>query len=110
MINTLHAKGKGISLLQKPEKIYLENTNLSYALQLGSIRESFLLNQLVNSGHALSYPNQGDFFVDNKIIEVGGKLKSDKQITGISNAYIASDDILAGAGNKIPLWLFGFLY
>lgn len=49
MINTLHAKGKGISLLQKPEKIYLKNTNLSYALQLepntGSIRECFLLNQ-----------------------------------------------------------------
>lgn len=114
MINTLHAKGKGISLLQKPEKIYLENTNLSYALQLdpniGSIRESFLLNQLINSGHKVSYPKQGDFFVDNKIIEVGGKMKSSKQIYGISNAYIASDDILAGAGNKIPLWLFGFLY
>lgn len=114
MINSLHAKGKGISLLQKPEKIYLENTNLSYALQLnpniGSIRESFLLNQLINSGHKVFYPKQGDFFVDNKIIEVGGKLKSGKQINGISNAYIASDDILAGAGNKIPLWLFGFLY
>src|SRR5690242_15558727 len=80
MINTLHAKGKGISLLQKPEKIYQENTNLSYALQLepntGSIRECFLLNQLVNGGYEVSYPKQGDFFVDNKIIEVGGKLKS----------------------------------
>jgi len=114
LINTLHAKGKGISLLQKPEKIYLENTNLSYALQLdpniGSIRESFLLNQLINSGYKVYYPKQGDFFVDNKIIEVGGKLKSGKQLSGISNAIIAADDILAGAGNKIPLWLFGFLY
>ncbi|HUZ57310.1 MAG TPA: AAA family ATPase [Hanamia sp.] len=114
LINTLHAKGKGISLLQKPEKIYLENTNLSYALQLdpniGSIRESFLLNQLINSGYKVYYPKEGDFFVDNKIIEVGGKLKSGKQLSGISKAYIASDDILAGAGNKIPLWLFGFLY
>lgn len=114
MINTLHAKGKGISLLQKPEKIYLENTNLSYALQLepntGSIRECFLLNQLINGGYEVSYPKQGDFFVDNKIIEVGGKLKSGKQISGLTNAYIASDNILAGAGNKIPLWLFGFLY
>ena len=114
MINTLHAKGKGISLLQKPEKIYLENTNLSYALQLepniGSIRECFLLNQLINGGYEVSYPKQGDFFVDNKIIEVGGKLKSGKQISGVGNAYIASDNILAGAGNKIPLWLFGFLY
>lgn len=114
LINTLHARGKGTSLLQKPEKIYLENTNLFYALKLepniGSIRESFLLNQLINSGHKVFYPKQGDFFVDNKIIEVGGKLKSGKQISGIDKAYIASDDILAGAGNKIPLWLFGFLY
>ena len=114
MINTLHAKGKGISLLQKPEKIYLENTNLSYALQLnpdiGSIRESFLLNQLINSGHKVYYPKQGDFFVNNKVIEVGGKQKSGKQIRGTDKAYIAADDILAGAGNKIPLWLFGFLY
>lgn len=114
LINTLHAKGKGISLLQKPEKIYLENTNLSYALQLnpdiGSVRESFILNQLINSGHKVFYPKQGDFFVDKYTIEVGGRQKANKQLTGVSHAFIASDDILAGAGNKIPLWLFGFLY
>ncbi|MEO5649187.1 MAG: AAA family ATPase, partial [Ginsengibacter sp.] len=114
LINTLHAAGKGISLLQKPEKIYLENTNLFYALKsdpnIGSIRESFLLNQLINSGHKVFYPQKGDFLVDEKIIEVGGKLKSGKQLNGIEKAYIASDDILTGAGNKIPLWLFGFLY
>jgi hypothetical protein len=114
LINTIHSKGKGVSLLQKPEKIYLENTNLSYALQLnpdiGSIRESFLLNQLINSGHKVFYPKKGDFFVEEKIIEVGGKLKSGKQIAGIDEAYIAADGILTGAANKIPLWLFGFLY
>ena len=85
-----------------------------YALKpdpnIGSIRESFLLNQLINSGHKVFYPKKGDFFVDEKIIEVGGKLKSAKQLNGIEKAYIASDDILSGAGNKIPLWLFGFLY
>jgi len=114
LINSLHAQGKGISLLKKPEKIYLENTNLFYALKpdpnMGSIRESFLLNQLVNSGHSVFYPKKGDFWVDEIIIEAGGKLKSPKQISGIDNAYIAADDILTGAGNKIPLWLFGFLY
>jgi hypothetical protein len=114
LINTIHSKSKGVSLLQKPEKIYLENTNLSYALQLnpdiGSIRESFLLNQLINSGHKVFYPKKGDFFVEEKIIEVGGKLKSGKQIAGIDEAYIAADGILTGAANKIPLWLFGFLY
>ena len=114
MINTLFASGKGISLLQKPEKIYLENTNLSYAFKsnpnIGTLRESFLLNQLINSGHEVFYPKQGDFIVDNKIIEAGGKEKTVKQISGLENAFLASDDILSGSGNKIPLWLFGFLY
>ncbi|HRQ51213.1 MAG TPA: HTH domain-containing protein, partial [Agriterribacter sp.] len=114
LINSLHAQGKGISLLQKPEKMYLENTNLFYALKpdpnIGSIRESFLLNQLVNSSHRVFYPKKGDFWVDEIIIETGGKLKSSKQVSGIDNAYIADDNILTGAGNKIPLWLFGFLY
>jgi len=107
-------RGKGISLLQKPEKIYLENTNLSYALEInpdiGSIRESFILNQLINSGHKVFYPKRGDFFVDKYTIEVGGRQKANKQAAGIDEAYVAADDILAGAGNKIPLWLFGFLY
>ncbi|HRN55926.1 MAG TPA: hypothetical protein PLL71_05710, partial [Agriterribacter sp.] len=77
---------------------------------IGSIRESFLLNQLVNSSHRVFYPKKGDFWVDEIIIETGGKLKSWKQVSGIDNAYIADDNILTGAGNKIPLWLFGFLY
>lgn len=114
LINMLHAKGKGVSLLQKPEKIYLENTNLSYALQLnpdpGSLRETFLLNQMINGGLQAFYPKQGDFYVDGYTIEVGGKDKSNKQITGIEKTYIAADNVLSGAANIIPLWLFGFLY
>lgn len=67
---------------------------------IGSIRDSFLLNQLINGGYKVFYPKIGDFFVDENIIEVGGKLKSGKQIAGLGKAYIASDDILAGAGKK----------
>lgn len=67
---------------------------------IGNIRESFLLNKLINSGRKVFYPKSADFFVDKKIIEVGGKLKSGKQIAGIDKAYISSDDILAGAGRK----------
>jgi predicted AAA+ superfamily ATPase len=105
----------GISKLNKPEKVYLNNPNLSYALSMGSvnsgnIRETFLFNQL-KVGHKVLYSPSGDFFVDGTYtIEVGGKNKTKKQIATTENAYIASDNIEYSNYNKIPLWLFGFLY
>ncbi|MCK5774600.1 MAG: hypothetical protein KAH25_00400 [Bacteroidales bacterium] len=58
-----------------------------------------------------STPKQGDFLVDQKYhFEIGGKKKDYKQIANIENSFIAADDIEYGFGNKIPLWLFGFLY
>ncbi|MCD4789845.1 MAG: AAA family ATPase [Bacteroidales bacterium] len=115
IICLLTADTFGINYLVKPEKIFLENTNLMYALEpdmtnVGTMRETFFLNQL-NVKHKVSYPKQGDFLIDNKyIFEIGGKNKTQKQIAGIENAYIAADDIEYGYKNKIPLWLFGFLY
>ncbi len=104
----------GINFMNKPEKLYLDNTNIAYALanntDLGTLRETFFLNQ-VSAVNSVTYPKTGDFFVDGKyLIEVGGKSKNYKQISGINNSYIAADDIENGFGNKIPLWLFGFLY
>jgi uncharacterized protein len=105
----------GINFLNKPDKLYLENTNLAYALQnnnanTGSLRETFFLNQ-VSQNHSVTLPKQGDFLVDNKYtFEVGGKNKTSKQIAGLENAFIVADDIDFGFQNKIPLWLFGFLY
>lgn len=112
---SLHKNSFGVSLLQKPEKIFLENTNFMYALSgsepnTGSLRETFFLNQLKEK-HKLSYPEKGDFFIDEKYtFEIGGKNKNAEQINGLKNAYIAADDIEFGSGNTIPLWLFGFLY
>lgn len=103
----------GISKLNKPEKVYLNNPNLAYALSQSSvnaenIRETFLFNQLKVS-HKVLYSDAGDFLVDGMYtIEVGGKNKTNRQITGLNNAFIASDNIEYHSGNKIPLWLFGF--
>lgn len=116
LIKSLTASGKSISTLQKPDKIYLENTNLQEALapgntDKGTMRESFFLNQLEHSGHRITLPLAGDFLAnDQYTFEVGGKDKSGSQIKGIKDAWIAADDIETGALNKIPLWLFGFLY
>ncbi len=75
------------------------------------MRESFFLNQLDYSGHRVALPPAGDFMVDEQYtFEVGGKDKSIQQIKDIKNAWVAADDIETGALNKIPLWLFGFLY
>jgi len=107
-------KKKGISSLAKPEKLYLNNTNLSYALcdepEIGTIRESFFANQLKES-HDLSSSKQGDFIVNGKYtFEIGGKNKGFKQIKDMQNSFVVQDIDSTEDNRKIPLWLFGFLY
>lgn len=115
LLNTLDKEAKGLKKLQKPSKIYLNNSNLLNCLffdkpNIGTQRETFFLNQ-TRSIHQVNYPNKGDFIVDSKhTFEVGGKNKSSQQIADVPNSYIVADDIEIGHGNKIPLWLFGFLY
>ncbi|MBQ9431701.1 MAG: hypothetical protein IJU44_09140 [Kiritimatiellae bacterium] len=80
-------------------------------LDTGCLRETFVLNQLRSAGHEVLYPAQGDFKVDGRyIIEVGGAGKGFSQIKNIPESFIAADGIETGVGNKIPFWLFGFLY
>ena len=115
LINLLNKDVFGLSALQKPDKIYLENTNLAYVLSdenpdIGTIRETFFLNQLSKTTK-VTYSEKADFKVNNKYtFEVGGKNKTGKQIKGLSDSFIVSDAIEMGYGNRIPLWLFGFLY
>jgi predicted AAA+ superfamily ATPase len=114
LVNSLTISGKGISTLQKPEKLYLENSNLAFALtgnpEIGNLRETFVLNQLVNSGAEVSYPKAGDFMVNGTVIEVGGKTKNASQVNHLNDFLIAADDIETGINQKVPIWLFGFLY
>lgn len=111
----LYKDAKGITQLQKPNKIFLENTNLQYALSpdqanIGNIRETFFLNQL-SAKHTLEYIDGTDFLVDHQyLFEVGGKSKNRHQISNQDNSFLVADDVEYGMGNKIPLWLFGFLY
>lgn len=115
LITTLFKDSSGISKLQKPDKIYLENSNLAYTLSLdntdiGNIRETFFLNQL-SFNHNVTYSSASDFMVDNKYtFEIGGRKKGRQQIEDIENSYVVSDDIEFGNIDKIPLWMFGFLY
>ena len=123
IINSVRTKEKGYNILAKPEKVFMQNPNLSYAIanevDRGTLRESFFVNQLKNSfelkntfiDETIYTSKRGDFLVKERYtFEIGGKNKSFKQIKDIDNSFVAADDIEVGFGNKIPLWLFGFLY
>ena len=114
VLGLLSAKAKNYKSLTKPEKIFLGNTNLMHVLcpvvDKGNERETFFLNQL-KVNHDVTFPKHGDFLIDGKhLFEVGGKGKTFNQIADIPDSYLAVDDTEVGLGNRIPLWLFGFLY
>jgi predicted AAA+ superfamily ATPase len=101
--------------LKKPEKIYLDNTNLFFALSevdpsVGSLRETFFQNQVSND-HTVNHSPHTDFIVDQSYsFEIGGKGKGRRQIQGLQQAWVVKDDLEFPAGEAIPLWIFGFLY
>ena len=113
IITLIKPKTKGDNIFVKPQKIYFNNSNLHYAYcdnpNIGTIREVFFQSMMYNE--KLELPNRGDFLVNDKyLFEIGGKNKSFKQIKDIQNSFVVADDKEIGNGNKIPLWLFGFLY
>jgi len=123
VINSIKSKEKGYNIMAKPEKLFMQNTNISYAitasLDTGSAREAFFVNQIKNAlfsqtrliDDRIFSSKKCDFLVNDKYtFEVGGKNKDFSQIKDIKNSYLVLDDIEVGYGAKIPLWLFGFLY
>ena len=115
LVSLLKTEKDKLKSMSSPEKIYCDNVNLMRALvpraDVGTMRETFFVNQLRAAGHTVSSPSKGDFLVDGKwLFEVGGKGKTFKQIKDEPNSFIAYDDVEIGTGNKIPLWLLGFLY
>lgn len=116
MLNLLYSDLLSVKKMQKPDKIYLNNPNMLFALagegvNTGTVRECFAINQLMLT-HTVEYGKRnGDFKVDGNItLEIGGEGKSYSQIADTPNSYILADDIEMPRGNKLPLWLLGFLY
>ena len=111
---SLRHQDDGMKNYGKPEKLYLGNTNLVYALseskpEVGNLRETFVLSQMqVNQEVYAS--KVADFLINGKTFEVGGKSKSKKQIAEVKDAFVVKDDIEYGYENTIPLWHFGMGY
>ncbi len=121
LITLLMKSSLSMKNIDKPEKIYLANTNLMYITtpDIGNVRETFFVNQLGNyylqkntlDNKGIYVSNKGDFYLEEKYVcEVGGKGKSFKQIKDLEHSFVIADDIELGFGKKIPLWLFGFMY
>ncbi|MEM6396381.1 MAG: AAA family ATPase [Bacteroidota bacterium] len=126
LIKGARSESKGISSLGKPDKIYLDNSNLIYALSpqganTGTVRETFFINQLSYLTRTIelvppniSIPKSGDFvFTKNNqryVFEVGGPNKQSKQIRAEKNSFLAVDQLKTGTAHRIPLWMFGLLY
>lgn len=114
MISQLRNATGGLRGLGKVEKLYLDNTNLIYALapehaDIGNVRETFFMNQTRVCNDVRS-SDISDFEIDNKVFEIGGRKKGQKQIENASDGYIVKDDIESGYANVIPLWAFGLNY
>ena len=115
LLQQLKSEKATLKDLSRPDKIYPDNPNMMHALttraDVGTIRETFFLNQLRGAGHDVKYPPRGDFKVDGRwLFEVGGAGKGFSQIADEPDSYVVNDDVEIGFGSKIPLWLFGFLY
>ena len=115
IFNLLYSDVRSVGKLTRPDKIYLENANLLYALSssevnIGTARETFVVNQLKIKYDVEYGKQQGDFKVDGKYtFEVGGKDKTFSQIAGVRNSFVLSDDIETPLGRRLPLWSVGFI-
>ena len=114
MIGQLRDATGGMRGLGKTEKVYLDNTNLMFALggdkvEMGNVRETFFYNQTRETSDVMA-SKVADFKIGDYTFEVGGKNKTQRQIAGIDNAYIVKDDTEYAFRNEVPLWMFGFLY
>ncbi|MDD2426014.1 MAG: AAA family ATPase [Bacteroidales bacterium] len=114
LLALLSSQIKSYKSFSRPDKIYLNNTNLMYSLSsyvdVGTVRETFFFNQLRENNEVLT-PPKGDFLVNREyLFEIGGRSKTFEQIKDIPNSYLAIDGIETGHHNRIPLWLFGLLY
>ena len=116
VLNLLYSGTKKVGKLSKPDKVYLENPNIMYALaptkvEIGTLREVFAVGSLSES-HTVEYgKTQGDFKIDGKYtFEIGGRNKNFTQIAGVKDSYIFADDRDMPDGAKLPLWMLGFLY
>lgn len=114
LINLLREKAAGLKVLEKIEKIYLNNPNMAYAMfftdpEIGNVRETVFFSWL-RVGHNVTASSISDFEIEGRTFELGGHNKGQRQLKGATEGYVVKDDIEYHYDNQIPLWMFGFIY
>jgi hypothetical protein len=118
IVEIIYPAEKGNQGLRKPEKVFLNNTNLHYALaadhtnqiDIGTIRELAFVQGAKNAGLKVFHNKHGDYEINEFVYEIGGKNKTHKQVKNMNNAFIVKDDVISASKGMIPLLYFGFLY
>lgn len=118
LVNVVYSKSDQNPGLRRPEKIFLDNTNLHYAINgqidanidIGSIRELFFIQAVTHSNRGVFHSKQGDYLVDGVTFEIGGRNKTTKQIRDVDSSFVVKADVLTSRLREIPLLMFGFLY
>ena len=118
LVRAVNIREGGNKLLRVPVKVFIDNTTLltalnSYlgeSLNMGTVRELFFLQALSNAKLPVFYSKVGNYSVENKVFEIGGKNKTRSQLKAVENAIVVKDGILQPSHNTLPLYLFGFLY
>jgi hypothetical protein len=94
----------------KGEKIFFGDPAF-YSIGAGNIgtkREAYVAQSFEDAGRrvfACADERNGDFSVDGKIIEVGGRSKKPKKAE-----FVIRDDTDLPHSNSIPMWTLGFQY
>lgn len=114
LISQLRDDTGGLRGIGKVEKIYIDNTNLIYALSgnranIGNVRETFFYNQMRVNYEVIS-SKITDFKIDDRLFEIGGHKKGARQLEDDPNGIVVRDDIEHANGPFIPLWQFGLTY
>ena len=112
LINIIYPVGQEFP--KKPAKVIMNNSNLIYAIypihvEQQDVMETFFVNALL-SGHLVNEGNkQGNYIIDeNKRFRICDAENTKMRLN--NETIYARYNTEVGKDNRIPLWLFGFLY
>lgn len=115
LINLLYPSGSIISILQKPERVYLSNPNLSHLLcesapSRDALAYTFAVNQL-KANYQPKITDQSAIDVDGKwMVTVETNKKTAPRILKQPNTFAFVDGLETGSDKRIPLWMLGLTY
>ncbi len=113
LINMIYPENQ--TFPKKPSKIMMHNSNLLYAIypiktSTQEAMETFFVNSLWKDHTVNQRGREQNYIIDNKLQFRICDALADKKVKYQDDCYYARYNTEVGLGNKLPIWLFGFLY